>query len=143
MTNRADNRRISAPLASRQRASGTSPYWSYSPSSTPFDVVEVATLALRDSQRRQRQRFLKGPIPIDVIAAAARLPGKSLAVLLAIRHRADLTRSQTVALPRALMMQFGVQKDSKARALRALEEAGLVRVDRSKGQSPKVTLKEN
>ncbi len=75
------------------------------------------------------------------IAAATRLPGKALAVFLAARHRADLTRNREVKLPAALMRALGVTKDAKARALRQLETAGLVGVERRQGRAPIITIK--
>jgi 5-methylcytosine-specific restriction protein A len=48
---------------------------------------EVQTGALRDYEKRTQGQFLKGPISLQPIALAARLPGKALAVYLAIaRH---------------------------------------------------------
>jgi DNA-binding MarR family transcriptional regulator len=103
-------------------------------------VREVLTDALRDYERRAKDRFLKGPIPLQLIALAARLPGQALAVYLAIHHRAALTRSDSVTLPKSLIEQFGVSRDAKARALHALEEASLVVVERVNGRSARVTL---
>jgi hypothetical protein len=104
-------------------------------------VVEVETAALRAARTRQAGRFLKGPIRLTDIAAASRLPGRALAVFLAIHHRVALTRNPVVALPQRLLAEFGVGKDAKARALRALEAAGLARVERQRGRQPKIRLK--
>jgi hypothetical protein len=101
---------------------------------------EVRTDALRGYERRASGRFLKGPIPIHPIALAARLPGQALAVYLAIHHRAALTRSCSVTLPKGLLEQFGVSRDSKARSLHALENASLVSVERCKGRTARITL---
>jgi len=136
--------RTSANVPSHPRDTG--PY--YKESSTSFlessitDIreVEVETAALRAAKRRQVGRFLRGPIPLQDIAAASRLPGRALAVFLAINHRQALTRNSVVTLPRNLLADLGVTKDAKARALRALEAAGLVRVERQPGQSPRIRL---
>ena len=103
-------------------------------------AIEVETAALRQVRQRRAGRFLKGPIPMSDIAAAAKLPGKVLAVYLAVRHRADLTRSAAVTLPASLMHELGVDKDALARALRQLEAAGLVTVERKRGRSPVITI---
>jgi DNA-binding transcriptional ArsR family regulator len=103
-------------------------------------AVEIETGALREAKRRHAGRFLKGPILMSDIAVAAKLPGKALAVYLAIRHRIDLTRSAAVKLPARLMFELGVGKDAKARALRQLETAGLVTVERKRGRSPVITI---
>jgi DNA-binding transcriptional ArsR family regulator len=39
-----------------------------------------------------------------------------------------------------MLQEWGVQPDAKSRALRALERAGLIRVERQGKRSPKVTL---
>jgi hypothetical protein len=101
---------------------------------------EVQTDALRAHHRRCQGRFLKGPIPLHAIALAARLPGQALAVYLAIHHRSALTRSDSVTLPKALLDQFGVTRDAKARALYALEEASLATVERPSGRAARITL---
>ena len=103
-------------------------------------VREVLTDALRGYERRAQGRFLKGPIPLQDIALAARLPGQALPVYLAIHHRAALTRNNSVTLPKGLLEQFGISRDSKARSLRALERASLVTVERRKGRTARVTL---
>jgi len=142
---RALNRRAGATLPSRLREPGPS----YLISPTPLSMdpergitgeVEVETEASRTHARHSRMRFLKGPIPLRPIAIAACLPGKALAVYLILRHRRDLTREPTVTLPAQLLSDFGVDTDSKARALRALEGAGLITVERMDGRAARVTL---
>jgi hypothetical protein len=56
------------------------------------------------------------------------------------RHRCDLEGRSTVTLPAALLRQFGVGRDAKARTLRALEDAGLARVERVNGRAARITL---
>lgn len=102
--------------------------------------TEVVTDVLRAAQARRAERFLKGPILMREIATAARLPGAALALFLAARHRADLTRKSTVTLPYDLLNQLGLSRDAKARGLRQLEAAGLVRVERVAGRSARVAL---
>lgn len=105
-----------------------------------FQEVEVQTDATRDFVKRVNGRFLKGPIPMRDICTAAALPGRALALFLAIHHRVALTRDVTVTLPRGLLQQLGVNKDSKSRGLGALERAGLIRVARSRGTAARITL---
>ena len=102
--------------------------------------VEVETEASRTHARHSQMPFLKGPIPLRPIAIAARLPGKALAVYLILRHRRDLTGEPTTTLPARLLRDFGVDRHSKARALRALEGAGLVMVERTDGCTARVSV---
>jgi DNA-binding MarR family transcriptional regulator len=136
--------RADAKLPSRRCEPGASynksPIQFQKSSIDDIPAVEIETAALRQARQRRAGRFLKGPILMSDIAVAAKLPGKALAVYLAIRHRIDLTRSAAVKLPASLMRELGVSKDSKARALRQLEAAGLITVRRSKGKPAIITL---
>lgn len=136
--------RAGAKVPSRRREPGPSYYKSYSQfkelSVAEIPIVEVETGALRQARQHRIGRFLKGPVLMRDIAVAAKLPGKALAVFVAVRHRADLTRSAAVTLPASLMRDMGVSKDAKARALNALEAAGLVRVERHAGKQPRISL---
>ena len=95
---------------------------------------EVMTSALLRARRRSSERFLKGPIPVSTIAAAVRLPSRfALPVLLAIRYCVDVAGKPWVSLSAKTLAAFGFDQDAKARALRELEGAGLVRVKRPRG----------
>jgi DNA polymerase family A len=77
----------------------------------------------------------------DACVASALLQNKIQSVYLAIHHRAALTRSDSVTLPKGLLEQFGVSRDSKARALHALEAASLIFVERGRGRTARITLR--
>jgi hypothetical protein len=82
--------------------------------------------------------YLSNPI----IRLVSVLPGCSLATYLAIWDRSKLEgRGRPVTLPNAFALDpWGVDRHSKARALRALEGAGLISVTRSIGRAPRITL---
>ena len=90
--------------------------------------IEVETAWVRKQRQRRAARFLKGPIKLDLLHRAAQLPGKALAVFLAVRHRADLRATAKVTLPTNYLALWGVGRDAKRRALAALEGAGLIRI---------------
>jgi hypothetical protein len=104
--------------------------------------LRVEEIEVTPEHPRRPDRFLKGPIPWAPLSAAARLPGKAMAVFLAIHHRTALTGNATVTLPSALLSGLGVDRDAKSRALHALENAGLVTVERVAGRAARVTLKQ-
>ncbi len=110
-------------------------------SSSVGDGVEVKTRWSGAKGSRIAGRFLK-KTPLDPLQRAARLPGRALHVYLAVRHRCDLQREQTVTLPAAYLQAFGIGKDAKRRALAELETAGLIRVERFIGRTARVTLAE-
>ena len=89
---------------------------------------------------RKGEHFLKGPVPLPWLEAAARLPGKSLHTGVALWYVAGLTRSPTVALSNLSGGKFGLDRNAKYRALAWLESAGLVRVERKLGRAPVVTI---
>ena len=88
------------------------------------------------------ERFLKGPIPLTWLSTAAKLPGKSLHVAIAIWLTASLAKSATVPLSNLAALPFGLDRNAKYRALQWLEEARLIEVQRNLGRSPIVTVLE-
>jgi hypothetical protein len=87
--------------------------------------------------------FLRGPIPLSWLDKACRLRGKGpLRVALAVWYLAGLNRRRKhLKLTKAPLSRFGVNNpDLKQRGLEALENAGLVRVNRRDGKSPRVTI---
>ena len=108
-------------------------------------IVELAFTWCRDKKyfkptAQRPVRFIKGPVPWLWIEMAARLPGKALAVGLALRRLAGATKSKTVRLATSEVETLGVDRNAKSRALRKLEQAGLVTVERRPGCQPKVTI---
>ena len=91
-------------------------------------------------KRRRLARFIAGPFPWAQFCTASRLPGKSLSVWELIHHRKRVTRSTVVTLPNEMLEEAGINEDAKSRALEALEQAGLITVERSPGRSPRVSL---
>lgn len=85
--------------------------------------------------------FIKGPLPLDWMQQAARLPGKTLQVSLALWYLSGLHKSSTVKLASKHLNAMGVSRDAKYEALARLQAAGLVSVDQKPGQAPIVTLK--
>jgi hypothetical protein len=100
-----------------------------------IDEIEVTT-----PRARPLRRFVRGPIAWAGLCAAARLPGKALAVFVAVHHRAALTGEDTVTLPKSLLTELGVSRDAKARALHALEEASLIAIERVSGRTARIKL---
>jgi hypothetical protein len=101
---------------------------------------EIETEVSRQSKVRHKGRFLKGPISMHLIAKAANLPGQALALYLAVHHQTTLTCKDLVTLPSNLLAELGISRDAKARGLRHLEQASLIRIERSCGKSVRVGL---
>jgi hypothetical protein len=89
----------------------------------------------------RQEIHLPGPVPLPWLAAAARLPGKSLHVAVALWCLSRLTHTQCVQLTNVCSSHFGLDRCSKYRAIRWLEQAGLITVDRHVGRAPIVTIR--
>jgi hypothetical protein len=84
--------------------------------------------------------FLKGPIPMAWLNAAAKLPGKTLNLGLAIWWLAGMAKTKTFKLTGKALGQLGVSRDAASSALKRLEARRLIRVQRSPGQRPTVEI---
>jgi hypothetical protein len=87
-----------------------------------------------------RGKFIAGPIDVQWVVQASRLGVKALLVGLALWHLKRLRQADTFTVSNLMMREWGVQPDAKSRALRALERAGLIRVERRGKCSPHVAL---
>jgi len=90
-------------------------------------------------QKKHYKNFLAS-IDLEWITKAAHIPGRALHAALALRHVSALQKSLTVKMQRKIREQFGLTPDTYNKALPKLEEAGLVKVRRSKGQFHTVTI---
>lgn len=59
---------------------------------------------------------------------------------LALWHLKKLRQSDTFTVSNLMLQEWDIRPDAKSRALRALERAGLIRVERRGKRSPRVTL---
>jgi hypothetical protein len=84
--------------------------------------------------------FLKGPIPMAWLNAAAKLPGKTLNVGIAIWWLAGMSKNSSFKITRKALDQLGVSRDAASDALKRLEEQRLILVKRSPGQRPTVQI---
>ena len=114
-----------------------------------YPAEEPISERLSDDSRRRRERrvesrrsqFLAGPIPLSWLIAAGRLPGKALQVGLAIWYRRKVGREPDIVVTPTLLERFGVSRRSGYRALRNLQRAKLIAVERRRGRSPSVRIK--
>ena len=89
---------------------------------------------------RKQELFLKGPIPLPWLSAAAALPGKALNVALAIRWVSDISKAAEIHVTKVALHHFGLSEDAYRDGLKRLEQAGLVAVVRKAGQRARVRL---
>lgn len=110
------------------------------PPSPPEELTSKIEIVPTKLPRIQGE-FLKGPIPLSWLSAAAALPGKApLSVGLAIWFEAGRRRALQVKLTTAIVQRFGLNRKAKYRGLLGLEKAGLVEVHRQPRRNPLVTI---
>jgi DNA-binding MarR family transcriptional regulator len=125
-----------------------SPYTNTNPSWDPnrLRLDQVAAKKLQGGIRRGRRvspirdKFIAGPIDVSWVVQASRLGVKALLVGLALWHLKGLRKADTVLVSNLMLRDWGIEPDAKTRALRKLEEAGLITVERQGKRSPQVTL---
>jgi hypothetical protein len=104
--------------------------------------ADPSMLAKKKSRPRKRifGWFVKGPIPGEWISRAAQLPGQSLHIALAIQYSRGVF-GEPVKLTRQLAARFGVgRRQTMYAAIRSLEAAELIQVDRARGRCPRVVV---
>ena len=85
-------------------------------------------------------KFLKGPIPWRWLTKVANLSGKTLHVGIALKLLVGLKKTNVVKMQSARLVELGVSRQCYSRALKELEDARLITVDRKPGQTPWVTI---
>jgi len=90
--------------------------------------------------RRVNGRFIRGPLPWDWVCRAVHLTEKSPHVALGLWFIVGLTKSYTVKLQKKVLLELGVNRQSFYRAVKKMEEAGLISVIRKPGQTYLITL---
>jgi hypothetical protein len=110
-----------------------------------FKLATTAIPSATTNKRRLRHRdesgrFIKGPLPFKWMCVAASLPGRALAVGLALWFEAGCKKCNTVTLTSKLLSSFGVERGAKMRALHNLKDAGLIKYSVTPGKNPEVCI---
>jgi len=86
------------------------------------------------------KKYIKGPISLAWITKASQVSSRALAVGVLVWYWYGLTGSLTVKVTTKRLKEFGISRSTCFRALKDLEDAHLVLVDRSYGRAPLVTI---
>lgn len=87
-----------------------------------------------------QKRFLKGPIPLDWLTAAAQLPGKAINVGIALWWLAGMSKTGILKLTRQSQLALNISKDAVRDGLRRLHQAGLIELTAQPGQRHSVRI---
>ena len=107
--------------------------------------LEPVTRSQGVDRRRRRGspvqgKFIAGPVDVLWVVQASRLGVKTLLLGMALWHIKGLRKTDTFIVSNLMLQEWGIRPDAKRRALRALERAGLVKIERRGKRSPQVTL---
>ena len=108
--------------------------------------IEEKRVAYRHPQLRELQTkresgfFLHPQVPLAWVERAAQLGTQALVVGILLQFRFLLSQKESVTLPKNFLAKFGISRGVKQRALKKLEDAGLVRVSRVAGHSSRITI---
>ncbi len=102
------------------------------------DSEPVVAAALPSSVARQARHYIP-TLPIAVFRQICHL-GQAGYIFMLIWMRSKIEKRQTVAVTTSLLLLYGYSRKTKAAALRTLEDAGLIRVERKVGKNPLATL---
>ena len=114
---------------------------------TPDSKIPVKRLQLNHASGKlaeapKRELFLRGPIPLDWLASAAKLPGKTLNVALALRWLHGMSAGKPFKLTQKALDWLNVSRETAGDCLVRLEQHGLIQVVRKPGRSPVVSIVE-
>ncbi len=85
-------------------------------------------------------KFIKGPIPLDWVTCANKLPGKAGPVGFALWFLAGIKKSRTFKLTGEVERIAACNRRTLYPALKALEKAGLIEVQPKRGARPTVVI---
>ncbi len=88
----------------------------------------------------QAPLFLRGPIPLDWLGTAATLPGKTLAVGIALWWLRGMAKGKPFKLTQKALKTLNIERDAASAALGRLALIGLIRVVKQPGQRPTISI---
>ena len=85
------------------------------PSRLRINLKPLSVVSRNLVRPRKGERFLKGPVPLSWLEAAAHLPGKSLHAGIALWYAAGLNRSASVPLSNLSGDKFGLDRNASSK----------------------------
>lgn len=95
-----------------------------------YSFIPVKSLPSKLPRHQVHEKFLAGPIPMDWLTLAGRLPGKTFQLAIALWHLGFLNNGlATFKLSYIPLREMGVERKAVYRGLEALERIGLIRCE--------------
>ena len=112
---------------------------------TPDSQIPVKRLQLNRASGKlveapRKELFLRGPIPLEWLGQAARLPGKTLNVALALWWLHGMSQGKPFKLAQKALDTLNVSRETSGDCLVRLEQHGLIQVMRKPGRSPVISI---
>jgi DNA-binding transcriptional ArsR family regulator len=116
----------------------------WDPNSFRIGLGDTATpkAAIRKGRRVSlgKSKFIAGPVDVAWLSQARKLGVKALWVGLSLWFLRGIRHSDSFIVSNLITREWDVLPDAKSRALRKLEKAGLITIERRGKRSPRVTL---
>jgi hypothetical protein len=106
----------------------------------PVKRLQLDTTTRKLVESPKAALFLRGPIPLAWLGIAASLPGKTLHVGIALWWLHGMAKGKPFKLTQKALQTLNVERDAAGAALARLEQVGLIRVVRTPGQRPTVSI---
>jgi hypothetical protein len=102
---------------------------------------QLATKLAPQKSKHEIEFYQFPKVVVDALARANNAPAWALAAAVYKGWYKDRKHRNPVKLTSTLLVEFGVSKDQKFRALKILEETGQFLVEHSRGRNPLVMMK--
>ena len=109
-------------------------------SEIPVKRLQLNHASGKLAEAPKKDLFLRGPIPLEWLASAAKLPGKTLNVALALRWLHGMSEGKPFKLTQKALDLLNVSRETAGDCLVRLEQQGLIQVVRKPGRSPVISI---
>jgi hypothetical protein len=109
-------------------------------SEIPVKRLQLNHASGKLAEAPKKDLFLRGPIPLEWLASAAKLPGKTINVALALRWLQGMSAGKPFKLTQKALDRLNVSRETAGDCLVRLEQQGLIQVVRKPGRSPVISI---
>ena len=85
-------------------------------------------------------KFVMGPIPWSWLVKASQIDSRTVYIVLVIFFYKGVQKQKRFKISNKLLSELGINRQAKSRALKGLEDSGLIKIYPQKGGSPLVEI---